>query len=98
MKNIVAGDDAKMNKSAILRKTIEYIRFLQVPTPVVLHTFHGVLVVLGATHVFHVGNNKGLDNVMCYNTQDRHLAMVPLLWFVTCYLLVRSSRQREKGH
>ena len=31
LKNIVAGDDAKMNKSAILRKTIEYIRFLQVP-------------------------------------------------------------------
>jgi len=29
LKNIVAGDDAKMNKSAILRKTIEYIRFLQ---------------------------------------------------------------------
>eukprot|EP00090_Calanus_glacialis_P000417 TRINITY_DN10251_c0_g1_i1.p1 TRINITY_DN10251_c0_g1~~TRINITY_DN10251_c0_g1_i1.p1 ORF type:complete len:1045 (-),score=302.19 TRINITY_DN10251_c0_g1_i1:87-3221(-) len=29
LKNIVAGDDAKMNKSAILRKTIEYIRYLQ---------------------------------------------------------------------
>ena len=26
---IVAGDDAKMNKSAILQKTIEYIQFLQ---------------------------------------------------------------------
>merc|ERR1719297_378734 len=32
LKNIVAGDDAKMNKSAILRKTIEYIRFLQAKT------------------------------------------------------------------
>ena len=30
LKNIVAGGDAKMNKSAILRKNIEYIRFLQV--------------------------------------------------------------------
>lgn len=29
LKNIVAGDDAKMNKSLILRKTIDYIRFLQ---------------------------------------------------------------------
>jgi len=29
LKNIVAGDEAKMNKSAILRKTIEYIRYLQ---------------------------------------------------------------------
>merc|ERR1719312_2242942 len=29
LKSIVAGDDAKMNKSAILRKTIEYIRYLQ---------------------------------------------------------------------
>jgi len=29
LKTIVAGDDAKMNKSAILRKTIEYIRYLQ---------------------------------------------------------------------
>ena len=26
---IVAADDAKMNKSAILQKTIEYIQFLQ---------------------------------------------------------------------
>ena len=37
MKNIVAGDDAKMNKSAILRKTIEYIRFLQVPPIAIIH-------------------------------------------------------------
>jgi len=29
LKNIVAGDDAKLNKSAILRKAIEYIRYLQ---------------------------------------------------------------------
>ncbi|XP_066150258.1 sterol regulatory element-binding protein 1 isoform X1 [Euwallacea fornicatus] len=29
LKNIVAGEEAKMNKSAVLRKTIEYIRFLQ---------------------------------------------------------------------
>ena len=29
LKNILAGEDAKMNKSAILRKAIEYIRFLQ---------------------------------------------------------------------
>ncbi|XP_050303830.1 sterol regulatory element-binding protein 1 [Anthonomus grandis grandis] len=29
LKNIVVGEDAKLNKSAILRKTIEYIRFLQ---------------------------------------------------------------------
>ncbi|XP_047361469.1 sterol regulatory element-binding protein 1 [Vespa velutina] len=29
LKNIIAGCDAKLNKSAILRKTIDYIRFLQ---------------------------------------------------------------------
>lgn len=29
LKNIVVGVDAKLNKSAILRKTIDYIRFLQ---------------------------------------------------------------------
>lgn len=29
LKNIVAGEEAKMNKSLILRKAIEYIRFLQ---------------------------------------------------------------------
>lgn len=29
LKTILAGEDAKMNKSAILRKAIEYIRFLQ---------------------------------------------------------------------
>lgn len=29
LKNIVVGEDAKLNKSAILRKTIDYIRFLQ---------------------------------------------------------------------
>ncbi|CAB4057287.1 SREBP1 [Lepeophtheirus salmonis] len=29
LKNIIAGEDAKLNKSAILRKAIEYIRFLQ---------------------------------------------------------------------
>ncbi|XP_076178281.1 sterol regulatory element-binding protein 1-like [Ptiloglossa arizonensis] len=29
LKNIIVGVDAKLNKSAILRKTIEYIRFLQ---------------------------------------------------------------------
>lgn len=29
LKNIIVGEDAKLNKSAILRKTIEYIRFLQ---------------------------------------------------------------------
>ncbi|XP_076274163.1 sterol regulatory element binding protein [Rhynchophorus ferrugineus] len=29
LKNIVVGEEAKLNKSAILRKTIEYIRFLQ---------------------------------------------------------------------
>lgn len=29
LKNILAGEEAKMNKSAILRKAIEYIRFLQ---------------------------------------------------------------------
>ncbi|KAK2587541.1 hypothetical protein KPH14_003675 [Odynerus spinipes] len=29
LKNIIAGTDAKLNKSAILRKTIDYIRFLQ---------------------------------------------------------------------
>lgn len=29
LKNIVAGEDAKMNKSLILRKAIDYIRFLQ---------------------------------------------------------------------
>ena len=41
LKNIVAGDDAKMNKSAILRKTIEYIRFLQVPALVMLISARG---------------------------------------------------------
>ena len=53
LKNIVAGDDAKMNKSAILRKTIEYIRFLQVTPLIMLHIiFHGVqLVALGVTDV-----------------------------------------------
>ena len=30
LKNIVAGEEAKLNKSAILRKAIEYIRYLQV--------------------------------------------------------------------
>jgi sterol regulatory element-binding transcription factor 1 len=30
LKNIVAGTEAKLNKSAILRKTLEYIRYLQV--------------------------------------------------------------------
>ena len=29
LKNMVAGEDAKMNKSLILRKAIDYIRFLQ---------------------------------------------------------------------
>nr|XP_023025078.1 sterol regulatory element-binding protein 1 [Leptinotarsa decemlineata] len=29
LKNIVVGEEAKLNKSAILRRTIEYIRFLQ---------------------------------------------------------------------
>ncbi|XP_019761748.2 sterol regulatory element-binding protein 1 isoform X2 [Dendroctonus ponderosae] len=29
LKNIVVGEEAKLNKSAILRKTIDYIRFLQ---------------------------------------------------------------------
>ncbi|XP_078041924.1 sterol regulatory element-binding protein 1-like [Augochlora pura] len=29
LKNIIVGEDAKLNKSAILRKTIDYIRFLQ---------------------------------------------------------------------
>ena len=29
LKNIVAGEESKMNKSLILRKAIEYIRFLQ---------------------------------------------------------------------
>lgn len=29
MKNIVAGEEAKLNKSAVLRKAIDYIRFLQ---------------------------------------------------------------------
>ncbi|CAG9819718.1 unnamed protein product [Phaedon cochleariae] len=29
LKNMIVGEDAKMNKSAILRRTIEYIRFLQ---------------------------------------------------------------------
>ncbi|KAJ8913438.1 hypothetical protein NQ315_017182 [Exocentrus adspersus] len=29
LKNIIVGEDAKLNKSAILRRTIEYIRFLQ---------------------------------------------------------------------
>lgn len=29
LKNIIVGEEAKLNKSAILRKTIEYIRFLQ---------------------------------------------------------------------
>ncbi|CAH1966667.1 unnamed protein product [Acanthoscelides obtectus] len=29
LKNIIAGESAKLNKSAILRKTIEYIKFLQ---------------------------------------------------------------------
>ncbi|CAG9766585.1 unnamed protein product [Ceutorhynchus assimilis] len=29
LKNIVVGNEAKLNKSAILRKTIDYIRFLQ---------------------------------------------------------------------
>ncbi|XP_072385762.1 sterol regulatory element-binding protein 1 [Diabrotica undecimpunctata] len=29
LKNIVVGEDAKLNKSAILRRTIDYIRFLQ---------------------------------------------------------------------
>ncbi|XP_022247982.1 sterol regulatory element-binding protein 2-like isoform X2 [Limulus polyphemus] len=29
LKNIVAGEDAKLNKSAVLKKTIDYIRFLQ---------------------------------------------------------------------
>lgn len=29
LKNIIAGCDAKLNKSAILKKTIDYIRFLQ---------------------------------------------------------------------
>ena len=29
LKNIVAGEEAKLNKSAVLRKAIDYIRFLQ---------------------------------------------------------------------
>ncbi|KAJ8979872.1 hypothetical protein NQ317_008522 [Molorchus minor] len=29
LKNMIVGEDAKLNKSAILRRTIEYIRFLQ---------------------------------------------------------------------
>merc|ERR1740129_2639923 len=29
LKNIVAGEEAKLNKSAVLRKTVDYIRFLQ---------------------------------------------------------------------
>lgn len=29
LKNMIVGNDAKLNKSAILRKTIDYIRFLQ---------------------------------------------------------------------
>ena len=29
LKNILAGEEAKMNKSAILRKAIEYIKYLQ---------------------------------------------------------------------
>ena len=29
LKNIVAGEEAKLNKSAVLRKTIDYIRYLQ---------------------------------------------------------------------
>ena len=32
LKNILSGEDAKMSKSAILRKAIEYIRFLQSKT------------------------------------------------------------------
>ena len=30
LKNIVAGEQAKLNKSAILRKAIEYIKYLSV--------------------------------------------------------------------
>ncbi|CAH1111699.1 unnamed protein product [Psylliodes chrysocephalus] len=29
LKNMIVGEDAKLNKSAILRRTIEYVRFLQ---------------------------------------------------------------------
>ena len=29
LKNIVAGEEAKLNKSAVLRKTVDYIRYLQ---------------------------------------------------------------------
>ena len=32
LKTILSGEDAKMSKSAILRKAIEYIRFLQAKT------------------------------------------------------------------